>query len=121
MPVLQSLILPGEIAAHGVGLAAARLSIREAGGHSPVKDRLDQGLGGEFVHHLVAAVVVEGVVESEILIFKVLGQVHFRFALVHDDGVAGGNADHVHLFLGLFCKKRFLLENQSINQSIDGR
>ena len=49
------------------------------------------------VHHLVVTLLVEGVVEAEVLVFEVLGEVDFRLGFVHHDVVFRGNGDDVNL------------------------
>ena len=57
-------------------LATARLSISKAGGHSTVKDRLQQRLGRVIVDAFIVATLVKRVIETELLILQVLGQIH---------------------------------------------
>ena len=53
------------------------------------------------VHHLVIALLVEGVVEAEVLVFEVLRQIDLRLGLVHHHVVFGGYRDDVDLLAAL--------------------
>lgn len=86
-----------KFSSHGVRFARSRLPVGEARGHAALEDRLHQGLGGELVHQVVGAGLVEDVIESEMLILQILGQVHLVLRLVHHQLVLGRHRHHVHL------------------------
>jgi len=50
-----------------------------------------------LVNKLIAAGLIKGVVESEVLVVQVLGQVDLRLGLVHDRLVLVGDGDDVNL------------------------
>ena len=67
--------------------ATASLSVGETRGHASLKDRLHQRLGRVLVDQLVVASVVERIIEPEVVIFQVFGQIHLGSRLMHDERV----------------------------------
>ncbi|KAH1183284.1 hypothetical protein KIL84_004776, partial [Mauremys mutica] len=92
-----ALALGREVSHHGVGLAAARLAVGEAGGHAPAEDALHQRLGRVPVHQLVGGALVEGVVEAEGLALQVAAQVQPLPGLVHHHHAPAGDGHHVEV------------------------
>jgi len=67
-----------KLAAHGVRLATARLTVSEARGHSALENGLHQRPGRVAVHSLVVAVLIKGTIEAKLLIVQILGQIHLK-------------------------------------------
>ena len=55
-----------------------RLAIGEARGFAPVEHKVHERLRSAGVHVGVALFLVEGLIEDEFVLFRVLGQVHLR-------------------------------------------
>lgn len=89
---VEVLLLSAELSSHGVGLAGARLTVSETGGHTAFEDCWHERLGGEPVDHLVADDLVKDVVESELEVVQVLSHVHL---------------EKQNLFTGDFCVETF--------------
>ncbi len=87
--------LPVKVAAHRMGLAAARLPVGEAGGHAALKDGLHQRLRRVLVHQLIVRRLVKGVVKSKALILQVLRQVDLLLRFMHHHQVLRGNGYHI--------------------------
>ncbi len=61
--------------------------------------RLDNFFPPLPVDHLIVDSVVEGVVEPEVLVVKVLGEIHLCLGFMDDDLVFVGHRDDIHFLL----------------------
>lgn len=57
-----------------------------------------------LVDEFIVAGFVEGVVKTEVLVFKVLGEVYFGAWLVDVECVPLGDGDDVNLTFTIFCR-----------------
>ena len=119
-----------KVSHHGEGLAAAGLSVCEAGDFGFVEGRVDDGSDDLLVDVFVDGVVCEDVVEREGVLFDKLGHVDFGpgeqslLEFADDEGVRVAGFDDVFFFLrDLFAAERSLPNHNSdfgdgINQRV---
>mmetsp|Transcript_76420 Transcript_76420/g.168834 ORF Transcript_76420/g.168834 Transcript_76420/m.168834 type:complete len:241 (-) Transcript_76420:137-859(-) len=69
---------------HGEGLAAARLAVREASALCLVEHSINHRLHATLVERLVGHILIKSLVEEEIVLLNVLGEVHLQFRFPHD-------------------------------------
>ncbi|VDO02676.1 unnamed protein product [Rodentolepis nana] len=96
-------------------LSRARLSIGETCGHSTFKYTFHKRLSCIPIHKGIVCSLVEGVIETEGLIFQILGQIHFSFGFMYKDLLFIGYSDHVDLFTGEFFLIHWSFSNTYAN------
>ena len=90
------------ISTHGECLAGSCLSVGEDRGIAPLKDRLDQWRRRVTIDQLRGDAFIEGIIEFEVLMFEIFGQIDFRLGNMNDALISRGNRHDIVFFLRQF-------------------